>query len=216
MRVGGLGTRHDPINDSKGCGGVMRSAPAGLVGLDDNAAYELGCDLAALTHGHPAGYVAAGGLSLIINRILAGDAIDTAVDTALVAIENDEPRGRICGDLLTRAQHLAGSESPSYRTVQQLGEGWVAEEALAIAVYCALVAEDFREGVLLAVNHNGDSDSTGSIAGQILGAMLGADAIPGEWTDGLGLRPVVERVAGDLYGAFHEDRVFPVEEYPSW
>src|SRR5690606_35899754 len=60
LRVGGLGTREDPINDSKGCGGVMRVAPVGLMGLADEQSYQLGCDLAALTHGHPAGYVAAG------------------------------------------------------------------------------------------------------------------------------------------------------------
>ncbi len=217
LRVGGLGTRYDPINDSKGCGGVMRSAPAGLVGLDDKAAYELGCDLAALTHGHPAGYIAAGALSLIINRICAGDALEPAVNSAIDAIEADEPRGRICAELLRTAKQLADSGLPSYRIVEQLGEGWVAEEALAIAVYCALAVDNFREGVLLAVNHSGDSDSTGSIAGQILGATLGADAaIPTEWTDGLALRPVVERVAGDLYGAFYEDRVFLAEEYPPW
>jgi ADP-ribosylglycohydrolase len=100
--------------------------------------------------------------------------------------------------------------------VERLGAGWVAEEALAIAVYCALVADDFRDGVLLAVNHSGDSDSTGSIAGQLLGAMLGVDSIPSNWKDGLGLYSVVERVAGDLHDAFYEDRVFPAEEYPRW
>ncbi|MEX1133728.1 MAG: ADP-ribosylglycohydrolase family protein [Acidimicrobiia bacterium] len=217
LRVGGLGTRHDPINDSKGCGGVMRTAPAGLVGLDDDAAYQLGCDLAALTHGHPAGYIAAGAFSLILNRICAGDELVSAVDSAIVAIEADEPQGRICAELLRTAKRLAEIESPSsFRVVEQLGAGWVAEEALAIAVYGALAADDYREGVLLAVNHSGDSDSTGSIAGQILGATLGADAIPAEWTDGLGFRSVVERVAGDLYGAFYEDRVFSAEEYPPW
>ncbi len=216
LRVGGSGTRRDPINDSKGCGGVMRTAPAGLVGLDDKAAYGLGCDLGALTHGHPAGYIAAGALSLILNRICAGDNLEAAVDSAIVAIEADETRGQICAELLHKAKRLAESESPSYMIVERLGEGWVAEEALAIAVYCALVAGDFREGVLLAVNHSGDSDSTGSIAGQVLGATLGADAIPGEWIEGLALRSVVERVAGDLFGAYHEDRDFPAEEYPPW
>lgn len=71
-------------------------------------------------------------------------------------------------------------------------------------------------GSLLAVNHGGDSDSTGSIAAQILGAMLCVEAIPPEWLHGLGLRSVVERVAGDLHDVFHEDRVFPTEEYPTW
>lgn len=214
--AGGGGTRHDPMNDSKGCGGVMRAAPAGLIPIDDGAAYQLGCDLAALTHGHPAGYVAAGALALILSRIREGDSLESSVDRAIVAIEGDEVRGRVCADLLRLANGLARSEPPSYRVVERIGAGWVAEEALAISVYCALVAEDFRKGVLLAVNHGGDSDSTGSIAGQVLGAMLGVDGIPAEWLDGLRLRSVVERVSGDLYDAFYEDRVFPAEEYPTW
>lgn len=216
MRVGGGGTRSDPMNDSKGCGGVMRTAPAGLIDLGDEGAYELGCDLAALTHGHPAGYIAAGALALVLDRVCAGESIESAVEAAIVAIKNDDPRGKICADLLNMARELARTEQPSYRTVERLGAGWVAEEALAISVYCAFVADDFRHGVLLAVNHGGDSDSTGSMAGQILGAMLGVDAIPVEWLEGLRLRSVVERVTTDLHAAFYEDQVFPTAEYPTW
>ncbi|NIS63714.1 MAG: ADP-ribosylglycohydrolase family protein, partial [Gemmatimonadales bacterium] len=51
-----------------------------------------------------------------------------------------------------------------------------------IALYCALSSpEDCRQAVLRAVNHSGDSDSTGSICGAIMGASLGAEAIPPEW-----------------------------------
>ncbi len=46
--------------------------------------------------------------------------------------------------------------------------------------------------------------------------MLGVEAVPAEWLNELGLRSVVERVAGDLYDVFYEDRVFPAEEYPAW
>ena len=194
----------------------MRVAQAGLVGLDDETAYELGCDMSDLTHGHTAVYVAAGALALIINRLGRAERLELAVNAALDAIDQEGPRGEICADVLRRALSLAESEAPSYRVVERIGAGWVAEEALGISVYCALVAAEFREGVLLAVNHSGDSDSTGSITGQILGTMLGMDAIPPEWLDELHLRPVVERVAGDLYDAFYEDRVFPTEEYPPW
>lgn len=216
MRSGGRGTRSDHINDSKGCGGVMRAAPAGLIGLGDRAAYDLGADLAALTHGHPAGYISAGALALILERICAGDALETAVDLAIQTIDADDVRGRVCADLLRMAIDLAGSSPVSCRTVERLGAGWVAEEALAISVYAALVAEDFRHGVLLAVNHSGDSDSTGSICGQILGASLGVDAIPPELIGDLRLGSVVSRIAHDLYQSFHQEQVFPSEEYPTW
>ncbi len=54
------------------------------------------------------------------------------------------------------------------------------------------------------------------IRSKVVGSLLGDEAIPPEWLDGLGLRSVVERVAGDLYDVFYEDRVFPTEEYRTW
>ena len=77
-----------------------------------------------------------------------------------------------------------------------LGAGWIAEEALAIGLYCALVADDFEHGVRLAITHSGDSDSTGSITGQILGARYGAGVIPQRWLDRLELREVIDAKGG--------------------
>jgi ADP-ribosyl-[dinitrogen reductase] hydrolase len=82
----------------------------------------------------------------------------------------------------------------------QLGEGWVAEEALAISLYSALVAGSFSEGVLMAVNHDADSDSTGSITGNLLGTMLGVQAIPPQWLEPLELRDVIAELASNLHG----------------
>jgi ADP-ribosyl-[dinitrogen reductase] hydrolase len=75
----------------------------------------------------------------------------------------------------------------------------VGDEALAISLYCAFAAEgDFARGVRLAVNHSGDSDSTGAIAGNILGAMLGKGAISVEWVERVELREVVEGIGEGL------------------
>jgi ADP-ribosylglycohydrolase len=74
----------------------------------------------------------------------------------------------------------------------------VAEEALAISLYCALRAHHLEEGIITAVNITGDSDSTGAIAGNLLGAIHGARAIPQRWLDTLELREVIETVARDL------------------
>ena len=86
--------------------------------------------------------------------------------------------------------------------VEGLGQGWVAEEALAIALFAALVAPTFEAGVLLAVNHSGDSDSTGSIAGQILGLLGGEGAIPPALLEDLEAREVIATVAVDLWRHF--------------
>ena len=86
------------------------------------------------------------------------------------------------------------------KNIQSLGEGWVAEETLAIAVYCAVkYADDFARGVCASVNHGGDSDSTGAVTGDILGAALGIDAIPKKYTEPLELCGVIEEIANDLY-----------------
>jgi ADP-ribosylglycohydrolase len=68
--------------------------------------------------------------------------------------------------------------TPSAEQVERLGAGWTAEEALGIGLYCALSADDVRRGLLLAVNHSGDSDSTGSVCGNLLGAQHGETALP--------------------------------------
>jgi ADP-ribosylglycohydrolase len=103
------------------------------------------------------------------------------------------------------ALHRRG-QPPTPELVESLGGGWIAEEALAIAVYAALVAEgDFERGVRIAVNHSGDSDSTGSMAGQILGLMLGEEAIPRRWLARLELREVVATAAEDLAVGYRDD-----------
>ncbi len=71
---------------------------------------------------------------------------------------------------------------------------------MAISVYCTLVAKNFRDGVILAVNHDGDSDSTGAITGNLLGAMHGIKAIPAPWLEQLELRELITEIAEDLYG----------------
>ncbi|MFC3282102.1 ADP-ribosylglycohydrolase family protein [Litchfieldella rifensis] len=187
-------------NDSKGCGGVMRVAPIGLFGHlagHNLEVFELGCEAAALTHGHPTGQHPAGALAVMISLLARGCTIQQALQEAsgyLHALDDT-------GDTLSaieKAERLAATDTPHQEAITQLGQGWVAEEALAISLYCALVAENFRHGVMLAVNHDGDSDSTGAITGNLLGVLLGVKAIPDEWLESLELREVITEVAEDL------------------
>jgi len=84
--------------------------------------------------------------------------------------------------------------------IETLGQGWTAEEALAIGIYCALAGgTDIGRGLRLAVNHGGDSDSTGSITGNILGALLGLSAIPEKYLTELELLPLIQEMAQDLF-----------------
>ena len=84
--------------------------------------------------------------------------------------------------------------------IRSLGAGWVAEEAFAIALFCSLrYSDDFEKAVSAAVNHDGDSDSTGAITGNILGAYLGLSSIPGNFIDNLELKDIILEIADDLY-----------------
>jgi ADP-ribosylglycohydrolase len=74
----------------------------------------------------------------------------------------------------------------------------VAEEALAIAVYCALVAEHTVQGLLLAVNHSGDSDSTGASCGNLLGVARGLMELPPEWAYQVEGLTTIDTIAAEL------------------
>lgn len=194
---------HRTTNDSKGCGGVMRMAP---VGLCFREAFELGSDCAALTHGHPSGYLAAGFLAQVIAEIVAGESLAEAINVAIERLKSC-PRHWGCLNAVEAAVRLAEEGEPTPERVQELGAGWVAEEALAISLYCALVARNFEHGVLLAVNHAGDSDSTGSITGNILGALWRKQVLPERWLEPLELRSEIEALALDLYRHFAADGI---------
>ncbi len=109
---------------------------------------------------------------------------------------------------------LAASGDVDAERIETLGGGWVGEEALAIGLCCALVAPDVRSGLELAVNHSGDSDSTGSIAGNLLGALHGVDALPADLLGQLEGRALIETVAGDLADVFVDGRPVDSTRYP--
>lgn len=125
------------VNDSKGCGGVMRSAPFGRLGPTFGAevAYRMASESAAYTHGHPTGQVASGTLAYLIANLVAGTDLRRSVDATVDFVAAHDPNGQT-----TRAVKDArrAAESATIESGESLGGGWIAEEALAIAVFCAL------------------------------------------------------------------------------
>lgn len=209
-------------NDSKGCGTVMRVAPIGLIcrARDDgrSPAYELGQQASIVTHGHPAGVISGGAFALLIAFLVDGLDPMRAVDAMYGFLAKVPGSGVVTRALDSALALVAERGEPTPEKVESLGGGWVAEEALAIAIYCALVAESFEQGVRLAVNHGGDSDSTGSMTGQLLGAAWGHDVIPARWLADLELRDVIERLAADLVAVRNDtlDAEAAWSRYPGW
>ncbi|PXX58741.1 ADP-ribosylglycohydrolase [Nocardia tenerifensis] len=189
-----------PVNsNSKGCGTVMRSAPFGLAGMGADQAFTTAARAAQLTHGHPTGYLAAGAFAALLDRVVSGDDLPNAVRQTIVQLEGF-PASQETVSALTRAVELA-EETPSAENVELVGAGWIAEECLAVAVHCALHAArtgDPRAGLLLSVNHSGDSDSTGAVAGNLIGAVHGLSALPMDWVTTVEGRDVLIQVADDL------------------
>ena len=207
LERGGKGTIEKPVNTSKGCGGVMRVAPIGLYFCDKEMSAEdvarIGAEAAAITHGHVLGWMPSAAFAQIVFEICRnGDSVYDAVMKTMYTQEEMWPDSEYKEDfleLMRRTVDLAGMDKKDLDAIHQLGEGWVADEALAIAVYCALKYEnDFEKAIIASVNHKGDSDSTGAICGNILGARLGKKGIPEKYIEHLELKDVILEVADDL------------------
>lgn len=204
-----IGTIENPINNSKGCGGVMRVAPIGLYLGDKNITNEeiakIGAETAALTHGHELGYIPAAALVHIINLVSHDKDISllNAVNDSILTIRSLFAPSKYFIeflDIMEKAIKLSRENLDDLDAIREIGQGWVAEETLAIAVYCALkYSNDFEKAIVASVNHSGDSDSTGAVTGNILGAYLGLSAIPQKFLDNLELKDVITEIADDLY-----------------
>lgn len=218
LRSGKIGTIAERINNSKGCGGVMRTAPAGLV-FSPGEAFKQGAAFAAITHGHTSGFLPAGFLSEMTAHLIRGKELIQAVELSIIPLKEYEGSHETINCLNT-AVRLAKSSLPVEQCIEEIGEGWVGEEALAIAVYCALKFDnDWLRGTLAAVNHSGDSDSTGTITGAILGTLLGFASIPGQLTARVENASCIDNLALQMWemfgtGVLSELEGPPVEEEP--
>ena len=192
----------DKINNSKGCGSVMRAAPVGF--LNGHPIQEIDIESAEIAAMF--GYMPAAVLSHVIHGIIYNDnqmtlkeIVEDARDAVAKIFKNDEHVDELI-NIINDAIDLSENNDSDLNNIHRLGEGWVSEEALAIALYCSLRYHyDFSECIIKAVNHKGDSDSTGAIAGNIIGAWLGYDEIESKWKDNLELEEVIVELANNLY-----------------
>ncbi|MEV6972906.1 ADP-ribosylglycohydrolase family protein [Kitasatospora sp. NPDC093806] len=219
VALGGPG----PINaHSKGCGTVMRSAPFGLGRLGVEQSFGLAAQCAQLTHGHPTGYLAAGAFAALVERLAGGTEPWAAVGET-VEQTREWPASKETVQALARAVRVAQEAEPSAEAVERVGLGWIAEECLAIAVYCLLATADrpdpARSALLMSVNHSGDSDSTGAVCGNLVGAAYGASALPLDWAEAVEGRDTLLRTADDLlvlFGSREPGHPALGDRYPAW
>ena len=185
----------------------MRVAPFSVAfpGGDIDAMDEKAGEIAAITHGESLGYMPAAVLNHILNRIVYPEAemsleeIIAESQESMRKVFHDEPNLWKLNELIDLAVELSANDRPDLENIHVLGEGWTGEEALVIALYCSLrYRDDFSKAIIAAVNHRGDSDSTGAIAGNIVGALVGFDRMDERWIKDLELKDVLLELAEDL------------------
>lgn len=207
LQSGVCGTYGEKLNDSKGCGGVMRIAPVALLlsqkNLPKTFIGDVAARCAAITHSHDLGYIPAAFLALLIEGFLKEGYTDSSVKNALAettALFHDSSYLNYFYSLIDAAMSLAKNAGKSdLQAIRELGEGWVAEETVAIALYCTLRHKDnFEQAIIASVNHSGDSDSTGAVTGNLMGALLGYSAIPEKFLGSLELKDALLALSQDL------------------
>ncbi len=202
-------------NMSKGCGGVMRVAPIGLWGgihpdqLNIQDVAVLAGKSAEITHKHIASTFSSALLAVIVAKCLDKEMVDRDAFERIVMeglkISIDSFPGHKEEEnnfslLINKAIRLGKSNKEEKEAIKELGEGWVGDEAIAIAIFSVMRhISDFEACIICAVNHDGDSDSTGAIAGNIIGSILGYSAIPPYYLSNLEILPEIVRLADEIY-----------------
>ncbi len=86
------------------------------------------------------------------------------------------------------------------KALDYIGQGWVGEEALALALYCFLrYPESYEKVVKRGANTNGDSDSIACIAGAISGVYLNSETIPKDWIKRIEKTEYLDDLANRLF-----------------
>jgi ADP-ribosylglycohydrolase/protein-tyrosine phosphatase len=217
-------------NNSKGCGGIMRVAPIALLAagyasrnqyFDTIPGIDMtGAEIARNTHLHPLGFLPAAMLTHLLYHLvpltaeeirndIEGLTLDTLYSLDTIYKGKFDEEKKHLARLTRQAVELAKNGIPDADNIRRLGEGWVGEEAWAIALYCAVRhVDNMEEAIIASVNHDGDSDSTGAICGNIMGAIYGYETIKQqrlfcpdgcEFESTLELANIILALADDLY-----------------
>jgi len=191
-------------NGSKGCGTAMRSAPFGLFFYESQQKeqlIEITGKASLMTHGLPEATAGAVGNALCVHYALPAKPAEQWIDKLL------EDLGHLSPTFNKKIQDIeVALEMDPFEGVDFLGEGWIAEEALAIALYCFLrETDDFEAMMRLAIVHKGDTDSTACIAGGFFGAYHGIEQLPAHLLAEVEGNDTIRELAEQLYHKVHQE-----------
>lgn len=175
----GASWREAGLPQSKGCGSAMRVAPLGYFYQTNEVMLKTVAQASSMiTHRHPAALAASAGAAYLVKLALDGVAPEkylSLLHAFTEGMSDDYDRA------LLRVSHVLGW-GDEVAAMRHIGEGWVAEEAVALALYCVMrYPDNYLDAVRRGANSNGDSDSIACIAGGVAAARLGIEAIPVDW-----------------------------------
>ncbi len=207
-----------PVNVSAGPTAMTRSLPYSVVSETTEEAFQSAFEDAAWTHGDPIAQLAAGYYAAMNHSILRGNPLGQAIESAAIPLLAAEGLDGPIGRAVNAAKHIAAGGPPSAEHLEAMGDARHADAALAIGLCCAMSVEDgtgygFVRALWRAVAHGGSSDTTGAVAGAVLGGLLGVDVIPHPWLIDLEMLDVLEKTAKDLF-ATATSRPFNEADYP--
>lgn len=201
-------------NDSKGCGTIMRVAPVALM-IPRDQVRATAIESSALTHGHPTAQLAAAAWAEMLADVSNGAELEEVAVS--LAAQYDQIEN---GDETARAIRIAlnAPRNGEAETVERLGGGWTAEEALSVALYSCLTGKSLDDALQIAVLHGGDSDSTGAIAGNMLGLMDPSAVLKHHWSSNIEGADIISRLVKDYLHLKHESgaAVSLAEAYPGY
>ena len=196
----------DSGGKAAGNGAVMRCAPLAIRWRHDDAALVRNtvCS-AAVTHWDSRSIWS----SVFVNLAIAS-LLREPPDTEFHLVERAEQAHETLGDSLTpfgidgppRSAVTDALDISGITTAEEIGlDGWdmgYTLKAMQVAMWCVHRAPDFEEALLAVINAGGDTDTNGAVAGAVLGARFGLDAIPGRWRDQVA-RLRAERTAMEVW-----------------
>lgn len=181
-------------NDSKGCGTIMRVAPVALMAPREQV-QSIAIETSALTHGHPTGQLAAAAWAEMLADVATGLRLEETAAATATRYERLENGSETA---LAIRKALDAQRNGSPEEVEKLGGGWTADEALSIALYACLAGKSFDEVLQVAVLHGGDSDSTGAIAGNMIGLIDPEAALNHRWAPVIEGADIMSRLVRDF------------------
>lgn len=189
-------------------GSLMRSAPMGLwwatriLQVDDEAvrvanvkeAKAMVYAMSDITHAHPHSKEACWLYTVILANLLVGN----GVEAALSNVEYTDPE-IVKSKMVQRVfLSLYDSDLIPYDPGAFPARG-TAEFSLYVALCALKHSNTFAEGIEMAVRVGDDTDTYAAIAGGLLGAHYGYDAIPLEWLAAILGHDVMVKLATDIY-----------------